>query len=173
MAKEEVKVTILDRQFAVNCQKGEKEALMEAASFLDSQIRTIQQQTKLVGLDRCAIIAALNISSELLRFRQGDSAMDLVSGRIHVIGERIDDAIREVRKNSVRNISDDISDLVRREMQDEAENALKEGYITTLTDKARRAAIDSSSQSPEQVFLEAEPFLKKLFGDKADELLEK
>jgi cell division protein ZapA len=95
VAKEEVKVTILDRQFAVNCQKGEKEALMEAASFLDSQIRTIQQQTKLVGLDRCAIIAALNISSELLRFRQGDSAMDLVSERIQVIGERIDDAIRE------------------------------------------------------------------------------
>ena len=95
MAKEEVKVTILDRQFAVNCQKGEKEALMEAASFLDSQIRTIQQQTKLVGLDRCAIIAAPNISSELLRFRQGDSAMDLVSERIQVIGERIDDAIQE------------------------------------------------------------------------------
>lgn len=98
MAKEEVKVTILDRQFAVNCQKGEKEALMEAASFLDSQIRTIQQQTKLVGLDRCAIIAALNISSELLRLRQGDSAMDLVSERIHVIGERIDEAIEEAER---------------------------------------------------------------------------
>ena len=95
MAKEEVKVTILDRQFSVNCRKGEKEALLEAASFLDSQIRTVQEQTKLIGLDRCAIVAALNISSELLRLRQVDPNLNVVSERLRLIGDRIDDAIKE------------------------------------------------------------------------------
>jgi hypothetical protein len=82
-----------------------------------------------------------------------------------------DDTIEEVRRNAVRNISDDIDDVVRREMQDEAEDALAEGYVTALADKARRAAIDGSSKSPEQVFLEAEPFLRKLFGSETDDLL--
>ena len=100
MAKEEVKVTILDRQFSVNCRKGEKEALLEAASFLDSQIRAVQEQTKLVGLDRCAIVAALNISNELLRLRQVDPNINVVSERLRLIGDRIDDAIREAESTS-------------------------------------------------------------------------
>ena len=125
---------------------------------------------KVTGGDVAEAMAAYRRQSEGLRgFKVGE---ELVTKGAKVTIQMVDDAIREVRKNSVRNISDDISDVVRREMQDEAENALKEGYITTLTDKARRAGVDSSPLSPEQVFLEAEPFLKKLFGDKADELLE-
>jgi hypothetical protein len=83
----------------------------------------------------------------------------------------LEDTIEEVRRNAVHNISDDIGDQVRREMQDEAEDALAEGYVTALADKARRADIDGSGKSPEQVFLEAEPILRKLFGSDTDDLL--
>ena len=95
MNKEEVKVTILDRQFSVNCKEGEKELLLEAATFLDDQIRVVQEQTKLVGLDRCAIIAALNITNELLALKKGDSTLSLAAERIESIGERIEEAIEE------------------------------------------------------------------------------
>ena len=97
MAKEEVKVTILDRQFTVNCRKGERDALLEAAAFLDGQIRTIQEQTKLVGLERCAIVAALNISNELLQVKRGGTDVDAISKRMRSIGDRIEDVIQETR----------------------------------------------------------------------------
>tara|TARA_Y100001934_G_C12353253_1_gene776593 strand:- start:2260 stop:2568 length:309 start_codon:yes stop_codon:yes gene_type:complete len=93
--KEEVKVTILDRQFSVSCKEGEKELLLEAATFLDDQIRVVQEQTKLVGLDRCAIIAALNITNELLALKKGDSALSLAAQRIQSIGERIEETIKD------------------------------------------------------------------------------
>ena len=97
MAKEEVKVTILDRQFTVNCRKGERDSLLEAAAFLDGKIRNIQEQTKLVGLERCAIVAALNISNELLQVKRGDTDVSGISERMRSIGDRIEDVIQETR----------------------------------------------------------------------------
>ena len=97
MAKEEVNVTILDRQFTVNCRKGERDALLEAAAFLDGQIRTVQEQTKLVGLERCAIVAALNISNELLRAKRSGTELNEISQRMRSIGDRIDSVIQETR----------------------------------------------------------------------------
>ena len=97
MAKEEVKVTILDRQFTVNCRKGERDSLLEAAAFLDGKIRNIQEQTKLVGLERCAIVAALNISNELLQIKRGDTDVSGSSERMRSIGDRIEDVIQETR----------------------------------------------------------------------------
>ena len=97
MAREEVKVTILDRQFTVNCRKGERDSLLEAAAFLDGKIRNIQEQTKLVGLERCAIVAALNISNELLQVKRGDTDVSGISERMRSIGDRIEDVIQETR----------------------------------------------------------------------------
>lgn len=97
MAKEEVKVTILDRQFTVNCRKGERDALLEAAAFLDGQIRTIQEQTKLVGLERCAIVAALNISNELLRFKRDSAGITEISKHMRLIGDRIEGVLQETK----------------------------------------------------------------------------
>jgi cell division protein ZapA len=97
VAKEEVKVTILDRQFTVNCRKGERDSLLEAAAFLDGKIRTIQEQTKLVGLERCAIVAALNISNELLQVGREGMDVSKISERMRSIGDRIDDVIQETR----------------------------------------------------------------------------
>ena len=114
-------------------------------------------------------MAAYRRHSEGIRgFERGE---ELVKKAAQVSIKSLEETIEEVRRNAVRNISDDIDDVVRREMQDEAEDALAEGYVTALADKARRAVIDGSNKSPEQVFLEAEPILKKLFGNDTDDLL--
>mgnify|MGYP001194704970 FL=1 len=97
MAKEEVKVTILDRQFTVNCHKGERDALLEAAAYLDARIRTVQEQTKLVGLERCAIVTALNITNELLQLGRSEETMDLISEKMRSIGDRMQDVIEDTR----------------------------------------------------------------------------
>jgi|TARA_B100002003_G_C13743881_1_gene370868 cell division protein ZapA len=95
-AKEEVKVTILDRQFTISCRKGERESLLEAATFLDGQIRAVQEQTKLVGVERCAIVAALNISNELLQARHNELDADTLAARLRAIGDQIQSVVGEV-----------------------------------------------------------------------------
>ena len=81
----------------MNCRKGERDSLLEAAAFLDGKIRNIQEQTKLVGLERCAIVAALNISNELLQIKRGDTDVSAISERMRSIGDRIEDVIQETR----------------------------------------------------------------------------
>ena len=70
---------------------------MNSTAFLDGQIRTIQEQTKLVGLERCAIVAALNISNELLQVKRDGTDVSAISERMRSIGDRIEDVIQETR----------------------------------------------------------------------------
>lgn len=64
-----VSVTILDREYAVACTPSEREGLIQAASYLDAKMREIRGSSKLVGLDRIAVMAALNIAHESLQAR--------------------------------------------------------------------------------------------------------
>jgi len=51
MVKESVTVNIMDRQFTVGCKKQEREELLNAAAYLDDQLRSVQEQSKVVGLN--------------------------------------------------------------------------------------------------------------------------
>jgi cell division protein ZapA len=60
-------VSILDRDYAVACAPEEREALIQAAAYLDGKMREIRAGSKLVGLERIAVMAALNIAAESLQ----------------------------------------------------------------------------------------------------------
>ena len=60
------KVNLMDRDFTVACEDGEQDDLLAAAAHLDQQMRTIQHSGKVIGHERCAIMAALNIANEYL-----------------------------------------------------------------------------------------------------------
>jgi Uncharacterized protein conserved in bacteria len=63
-------VNILGRVYKVACQESERKALLEAVSLLDSNMRKIHESNKAIGIERVAVIAALNLANELLRARQ-------------------------------------------------------------------------------------------------------
>jgi cell division protein ZapA len=69
-------VTILDREFRIACPKDEQAELMEAVAYLDKKMREIRDLGKVVTVERIAIMAALNISHELLTTRLG-SGLDV------------------------------------------------------------------------------------------------
>lgn len=74
-------VAILGRDYKVACKEGEREDLTEAVSLLDARMREIRDSGKVGGVDRIAVMAALNIANELLRERkkspaQGATAVD-------------------------------------------------------------------------------------------------
>jgi cell division protein ZapA len=64
-------VTILGREFKVACKEDERDELMEAVALLDRRMREIRDTGKVSGTDRIAVMAALNITHELLRARKG------------------------------------------------------------------------------------------------------
>ena len=87
-----VTVSILDRDYQVNCPPGEEEALQASARLLDQQMRQIREKGKVFGMDRIAVMAALNIANELLTSKDRDESID--SG-IERLGQRIDEVIAE------------------------------------------------------------------------------
>jgi cell division protein ZapA len=59
-------VAIMGREFRVACPEEEKESLLHAVAFLDRKMREIRDQGKVIGLERIAIMAALNITHDYL-----------------------------------------------------------------------------------------------------------
>lgn len=90
---ETVSVSILDRPFQVACRKEERAALESAARHLDQRMREIRGAGKVIGMDRIAVMAALNISHELLVARGGCEERD---GRIAAIGRKLDGVLGEL-----------------------------------------------------------------------------
>ena len=72
-ASEPVAVNILDREFLIACPTEERAGLIDAARHLDAKMREMRGSARSAGLDRIAILAALQISHELLNARQRES----------------------------------------------------------------------------------------------------
>jgi cell division protein ZapA len=64
-----INVTIMGRAFRVACPDDEREELLQSVSYLDKKMREIRDSGKVIGSERVAIMAALNITHELLTTR--------------------------------------------------------------------------------------------------------
>jgi len=78
---EPVEVRILDREFTVGCEPGERDSLMAAAQLLDTRMREIRGAHKMAALDRIAVLAALNLAHELQQLRAEGGTHDDSIGR--------------------------------------------------------------------------------------------
>jgi cell division protein ZapA len=89
---EMVAVRILDREYRVMCRPEERRTLMEAALYLDSQMREIRDSGKLNSLEKIAVMCALNLSDELLKLRQQNMDRNReVDQRILDLARRLDE----------------------------------------------------------------------------------
>ncbi len=91
-----VTVNILDKDYLVTCSDDERHDLIRSADFLDKKMREIRDNGKVIGADRIAVMAALNISHELLN-RDGDSPKissdEQIGTRIKGLQEKIEQAL--------------------------------------------------------------------------------
>jgi len=69
MSNETVFVKILDKEYQVACPREERHALIESAQLLDERMKAIKSSGAVIGLERIAVMAALNLSHELLQAR--------------------------------------------------------------------------------------------------------
>lgn len=97
-----VAVRLLEKEYLIACPPAERAALEQAAQHLNGRMREIRDGGKIVGLDRIAVLAALNLSAELHKTQSKDrkSEGDL-GGRIKALRERIDAALVRARQTSL------------------------------------------------------------------------
>ncbi|TLY69557.1 MAG: cell division protein ZapA [Gammaproteobacteria bacterium] len=81
----------MEREYVVACPYDERSALLDAAEFLNSRMREIRDSGKVVGLDRIAVMAALNLAHEFLRIKDRESRVDSGVGvRVRALRERVE-----------------------------------------------------------------------------------
>ena len=86
-----VSVRILEKEYQVACPAGERTDLLDSAEMLNAKMREIRDSGKVVGLDRIAVMAALNMANELIQTRVKDEALESTLGpRLRVLNERVD-----------------------------------------------------------------------------------
>ncbi len=91
-----VTVSILGKEFVVACPDNERESLNRAARYLDQQMRQIQESGKVLGVERCAIMAALNLSNELLALQKQAGGPD-TEERLGRLTSKIDAVLQEAQ----------------------------------------------------------------------------
>ncbi len=98
MTTKSVDVQILGRDFTVSCTEEERQGLLDAVNYLDKKMRDIRDSGKVVGVERIAIMAALNLSHEVLNTKAGDVDIGDYKRRINAMQSQIDEAIAEQNK---------------------------------------------------------------------------
>ena len=93
-ASKTVDVTIMGREFTVACTDEERQSLLDAVNYLDKKMHDIRDAGKVVGVERIAIMTALNLSHELLNTKTGDVDIGDYKRRISLMQNQIDDAIK-------------------------------------------------------------------------------
>ena len=89
-----VSIRILEKEYQVACPADEKADLVASAELLNQKMREIRDSGKVVGLDRVAVMAALNMANELLqRTGQDRELQDIVGLRVKAMRERLDSAL--------------------------------------------------------------------------------
>jgi cell division protein ZapA len=89
-----VSVRIMEKEYVVACPYDERSALLDAAEFLNSRMREIRDSGKVVGLDRIAVMTALNLAHEFLRVKDQESRIDSgVGGRVRALRERVESVL--------------------------------------------------------------------------------
>ena len=87
-----VDVNIMGRDFTVSCTDDERPGLINAVNFLDKKMRDIRDSGKVIGVERIAMMAALNLSHELLNSKSGNFDIGDIKRRISLMQDRIDQA---------------------------------------------------------------------------------
>ncbi len=88
-----VTVNILDREYQVACKAGEEDGLRSSARYLDGKMREIRDRGNVIGIDRIAVMAALNIAHECLELKPLQEEQNSLAQRIITLQQQISQAV--------------------------------------------------------------------------------
>ncbi|NNL55615.1 MAG: cell division protein ZapA [Woeseia sp.] len=95
----EVSVRILDKEYQVACPLEERTDLLDSAEMLNAKMREIRDSGRIVGLDRIAVMAALNMANDLMQAKARDQELEGgISQRLKLISDRVDHVLSDTQQ---------------------------------------------------------------------------
>lgn len=93
-----VTVKILDKEYQVSCKSDEVHALKQSAEYLDNKMREIKAGSPVLGLDRVAVMAALNIANDFLNEnKRNEDVVATQAEGIRSLGGKLDQALHRLK----------------------------------------------------------------------------
>ena len=94
-----ISVSILDKDYKISCPTGEQPALLASAKYLDGKMREVRDNGNMMGTERVAVIAALNITNDFLSSNQVQQELDKeLPPRLKNLEEKITQALERARQ---------------------------------------------------------------------------
>lgn len=96
MQEHNINIEILGKVYKIKCPAEHVQSLQEAAAYVEREMRKVRDGGKVIGLDRVAIITALNIAYQLLNEKEKENqGIDEMSTRIYDMQKRIEEALTQ------------------------------------------------------------------------------
>jgi cell division protein ZapA len=95
--QESLVIKILEKEYRVACPAEEKESLIASANMLNKKLTEIKQKGSVIGTERIAVMAALNMSHELLNGHALIEEHAELNDRIDSLSEKIDNTMRNIK----------------------------------------------------------------------------
>ena len=94
-----INIRVLDKDYQVACPVDEEAALLDSARLLDEKMREVRDTRKMVGADRVAVMAALNLAHDLLQLQSGAGGDEPgVNGKLRTLQNKVEAAITRSRQ---------------------------------------------------------------------------
>lgn len=90
-----VKLRILDKDVQLACRPGEEDDLMQAAAYVDKSMRDLRQRNAASGIEKIAIVTAINTANALLKARSQQGEDGTLASRLASINEQLELALAE------------------------------------------------------------------------------
>ena len=99
MESKAINIRVLDKEYQVACPINEEAALMASARLLDEKMREVRDTRKMVGTDRVAVMAALNLAHDLLQLQSGGASSEPgLEGKLRNLQSKVEAAITRGRQ---------------------------------------------------------------------------
>jgi len=89
-------IRIMDKDYRVACPEDQQASLKNSADFLNERLNDIKRKGSIIGTERIAIMAALNLAHELLGSQESIDTFNDVDNRVLSLQKKIDIALRDI-----------------------------------------------------------------------------
>ncbi len=97
-----ISIKVLHREYNIKCPAAQQQELLEAATYLNEQMKKLNQNTAVVNSEQLAIVTALNISHECLKLKkQKDQYNETVSQRLQDLQQRVENVVGKTEESLV------------------------------------------------------------------------
>lgn len=100
MSSQTVNIRILDKEYQVSCPPDERNALLQSAKELDEQMRNIRNSGSVIGLERIAVMAALNLTYELSKLQHQTASQSVSSELVTKLDKKISAALQTLEQST-------------------------------------------------------------------------